>query len=68
MFRRAAVLKRADDENADSGAETAEWVKLLAPGANVSSASHNYNGNYIVKGLAFKTSFALTFQDTTCFF
>ncbi|TKS81171.1 Protein FAM124B [Collichthys lucidus] len=24
MFRRAAVLKRADDENADSGAETAE--------------------------------------------
>lgn len=26
MFRRAAALKRADDENVDSGAETAEWV------------------------------------------
>lgn len=28
MFRGAAVLKRADDENVDSGAETAEWVNL----------------------------------------
>lgn len=26
MFRRAVALKRAEDENVDSGAETAEWV------------------------------------------